>query len=382
MDEIEEALEPNSYRVRLLCEDDTGYDYNLTGAPQTGQSDILLAVEKIEQPHWALAKPLPDASGGPDYDFQPRRTRIETARTSPHQRILILKLDHLGDFIIGISALQRVRALFPRAHITLVVGSWNFDLARSLNVADEVHTFDAFPRNSSEEAVDVSGKRGLLEAALPEHYDLAIDLRTDADTRTLLGRVSARLKAGLGTRADHPFLDIALPIDLDRTSREAARETLFNHHAFHSQDYVQRLSHRAIYSAENVRHGSAIIWGPYVRLRAGRYLFDPFLEIAPDREGLLMVDIALETRRVCRRIIAQGDPLQLQFDVEQPDSLFEFRIWDVDEVPALPFSFFGGRLIRAGAPGELHQSDYLDLLVELIARRLDRVGLLTELGSI
>ncbi|WP_420138959.1 glycosyltransferase family 9 protein [Sphingomonas sp.] len=382
MDEIEEALTPNSYRVRLLCDDDQEYDYGRSNdEPRDGHSDILLVVERIKAPDWPLIREGTGTADGPNYLFDPPRTRVEIARTRPHQNILILKLDHLGDFIIGIPALRGVRAAFPRAHITLVVGSWNLDLARGIHVADEVVAFDAFPRNSSEEEVDVPGKRALLETVLPNHYDLAIDMRTDTDTRTLLGRVRAALKAGLGTKADFPFLDIALPLDLGRTAREAAFETRLDHHAFHSQDFVKRQRHRAVFSSGNFRRGDAIIWGPYSRLRAGRYIFDPYLEIESAGEGLLLLDVAINYRRVTRQVITAGDATRLEFDVEMADSLFEFRIWALEEIPPPDFSFFGGRLVREGAPGEVHQSDYLELLVAFIARRMKRVGLLAEWSS-
>lgn len=94
-----------------------------------------------------------------------------------------------------------------------------------------------------------------------------------------------------------------------------------------------------------------------------------------------MLDVGIDLQRVARRVIGRGDPAQIEFDVENTNSMFEFRIWPVEEAPALEFSFFGGRLIREGTPGELHQSDYLELLVDLVARRLDRVGLLTEIDA-
>src|SRR5271167_106161 len=60
------------------------------------------------------------------------------------QRILVLKLDHLGDFIIGLPALHALRELFPAAHIRLVCGRWNQGSARDCGLADEVRTFDFF----------------------------------------------------------------------------------------------------------------------------------------------------------------------------------------------------------------------------------------------
>ena len=50
----------------------------------------------------------------------------ERAETLPQQpRILILKLDHIGDFIVGMPAIAHIRTAFPDAALTLVCASWN-----------------------------------------------------------------------------------------------------------------------------------------------------------------------------------------------------------------------------------------------------------------
>src|SRR5262252_3266228 len=54
------------------------------------------------------------------------------------RRLLVLKLDHYGDFVIGLPALKRLREGFASDHITLVCGSWNVEFARRVDVADEV----------------------------------------------------------------------------------------------------------------------------------------------------------------------------------------------------------------------------------------------------
>src|SRR5215831_2532550 len=51
------------------------------------------------------------------------------------RRLLVLKLDHYGDFLIGLPALKRLRQAFPADHITLVCGSWNIGLAKEVGVA-------------------------------------------------------------------------------------------------------------------------------------------------------------------------------------------------------------------------------------------------------
>src|SRR5918993_1289209 len=77
LNEVEEALEPNSYRVRLLCDHDQGYDYD-SDVPR-GTHAILLVLERIKQPAWSLDQGVVETTAGPDFRFEPARTRIETA---------------------------------------------------------------------------------------------------------------------------------------------------------------------------------------------------------------------------------------------------------------------------------------------------------------
>ncbi len=383
LEEVEEALAPNSYRVRHLGDLDQGYDYGLDSEQlPVGRSDIVLVLEKIATPAWTLAlapreapaSALPDR---PDYQFEPARTRVEVETHPALRRILLLKLDHLGDFIMGVEALERARRLFPEAEITLMVGSWNLELARSLGVADRVVSFDVFPRNSSEEEVNVPAKGALFQAAAPEEYDLAIDLRTDHDTRHLLRLVKAGLRAGVGGRAQFPFLDIFLPIDASRGEPESAREFLFDIHAFPSQGSTKRTPNRIISNAETVERNCAIVWGPYRRLRAGRYVFEPSVDIEPGSGGVVMLDVALDGQRVVQVLVDGPTTERMTFEVGPEGASFEARLWTVDDLASLDFSFFGGRLIRQGADSVLHQSEYLSLLVELVAMRTGKMGVLS-----
>jgi hypothetical protein len=382
LEEVEEALTPNSYRVRLLADGDAGYDY--AAAPNrepVGHSDVLLVIEKIMPPAWLLDRSVVPLAAMPDYAFEPRRTRIEVPVHPARGRILILKLDHMGDFIMAISALERARNLFAEAEITLVVGSWNLETARALGLADVVLGFDAFPRNSSEQEPDVAGQTALFRELVIKEYDLAIDLRTDTDTRFLLRHVKAPLRAGIGTAAQFPFLDIFLPLDFNRNEPETAREYLYNNHDFISQGPVIRHDYRLQSFATAVERHCAIIWGPYRPLRPGRYVFEPHLELGADTGGMLLVDIGVDAERVAYATLPTSGRIRLPFSVERPDASFEFRIWTVQNMPSIDFSFFGGRLIREGAGSTLHQSEYSVLLIEIIAIRLGRTGLLSELNS-
>jgi len=374
--EIEEALAPNSYRLRWLADRDAGYDYALDRAtPPVGQHDIALVLERIAPPAWELAPLLPAAIPPPAQNFEPARTRIETMAAGRICRILLLKLDHLGDFIMGVPAMRAVRAHFPDAHITLVVGEWNASLARRIGIADKVLTFDAFPRNTAEIPVDIAGKIAPFDALVGAHYDLAIDLRTFDDTRVLLGNVDAAHKAGIGHRGRHPFLDIFLPIDPVAEAVDHAWAEDIGIAELHVADSRTRGPFEIHFNgmaADEV--AQTLTWGPYRSLVPGEYLFQPFVDVDSTRAGQLAYDIVIDVERVAYGVLDGGGEISLPFDVTKGGQ-FEFRLWTVSGEPAPAFRFQGGRLIKRGAGGTLHQSETLMLLVELTAMRLRSANL-------
>ena len=387
--EVEEALAPNSYRVRWAGDLDQGYDYALAPklAPR-GHSDVALVLERIVPPAWSVARDAAPSGAvrpaGPDFAFEPPRTRIEVASKPPRvRRILLLKLDHLGDLIMGMPALERMRRYFPDAAIDLVVGSWNVGLARELGVADRVIAFDAFPRNSTEEHPNVEATLGLFRSIVGDSYDLAVDLRTDTDTRTLLRAADARLKAGIGTHSRWPFLDIALPLDTTRNEAERAQEDPIGPGFFHSQGSVRRGHFNLQSDKTRVERHVAIVWGPYRALEPGNYIFDFHMDLEEQRgEGLLKLDIAIDGGRTVSEMIVSGPATyQLPFRIDTPETQFEARILTVADRPSISFSFYGGRLIRQGRGNVLHQTEYGVLLVELVKLRLQELDMLADAAS-
>src|SRR5829696_2529393 len=59
------------------------------------------------------------------------------------QRILLLRLERIGDLVMVLPAIAAVRAFAPSARIELVVGSWNAALAGAIPSVDRVHRLDA-----------------------------------------------------------------------------------------------------------------------------------------------------------------------------------------------------------------------------------------------
>lgn len=375
IEEVEEALAPNSYRVRWLGDLDDGYDY---AAPTiSGQAEVGVAIERITQPSWGLAE-LPAAQSAPVNLFESDHDRIEKSVLMPAHRILVVKLDHLGDFVMGIGALERLRAAFPESEITLVVGSWNEGLVHELGVADYVLTFDAFPRNTSEDLTDVAGKAALFDALVTGRFDLAIDLRTDTDSRALLRNVQAPVKAGIGLRAYYPFLDIALPIDPRLGGSDPAWSEKIDPDRFIAVNGCTCSPFSIACDGHAASNGHAIIWGPYRPLPIGDFVFEPFLEMGTVRPGLLACDGALNNRRVVYAVGDEPAAFRLAFTNTDENVQFEFRLFAVDGEPVPDFRFYGGQLSKRGETSALHQSEYLILLVELIVLRVKQAGLLAR----
>src|SRR4051812_18435060 len=69
--------------------------------------------------------------------FRPRR------RPSAPARILLLRLERIGDLVMALPAIADARALAPDAAIDLVVGSWNRDLAGAIAAVSSVRILDA-----------------------------------------------------------------------------------------------------------------------------------------------------------------------------------------------------------------------------------------------
>src|SRR5262245_26828004 len=155
----------------------------------------------------------------------------------PSPRILVLKLDHLGDFLIGLPALLQLRAIFPNAHITLVCGPWNIKTARELQVIDEFRTYEYFPENAQNWGGDAIEDLDRFREVCGGRFDIALDLRVDEDTRPLLRHIDAALRCGIGVRSRHPYLNVALPGQFEiREGQQIDHETLvFRPSAFHSR---------------------------------------------------------------------------------------------------------------------------------------------------
>jgi ADP-heptose:LPS heptosyltransferase len=133
----------------------------------------------------------------------------------PIRSILVVKLDHLGDVLLTIPAMRRLRELCPEARITALVGSWARPLVEAEPCIDEVLTYDYFAPSSARTCrrLNDADYRQIAELFAGRRFDLAVDLRRESDTREFLWHSGASITAGYANRGEHDWLTIAIAWD-------------------------------------------------------------------------------------------------------------------------------------------------------------------------
>lgn len=224
-------------------------------------------------------------------DVSPPRSNVSLQYTSLFEpeitRILLLKLDHMGDLLLAIPAISRLRARYPKAKIDIAVGSWNEAIARTLPFFDQVLTLDYFKQKSSSQAGLASGSLDTFLKRLGG-YDLAIDLRRQPDTRFILTQVDAPRKVGystldpgvdakltivLPTQQDLPFVET----ELNRTSISRQMLALIDALPSHPSDYV---SLPPLVAAPPPRIVGSVALFPYAGGDAKEWPADRYLDLA------------------------------------------------------------------------------------------------------
>ncbi|HUB10934.1 MAG TPA: glycosyltransferase family 9 protein [Acetobacteraceae bacterium] len=134
------------------------------------------------------------------------------------RRILVLKLDHIGDFVTALPAIRRLKSLFPQARITVLAGRHARGFASMEPAIDELLEFEFFHARSQlgEKQVTKDDLLALRAQLAPCRFDLAVDLRKHLSTRDVLQYTGARFLAGYDYMGQCPFLDIALEWDGDK----------------------------------------------------------------------------------------------------------------------------------------------------------------------
>jgi lipopolysaccharide heptosyltransferase II len=114
----------------------------------------------------------------------PQRSR--TGSGGRPRRILLLRLEKVGDLIMVLEAIATVRALAPDAAIDLVVGSWNRPLAALIPGVSSIETLDVPWIAGGGRGLSWSALRARAKAWRSRDYDLAINFEPDIRSNLLL----------------------------------------------------------------------------------------------------------------------------------------------------------------------------------------------------
>ena len=117
-----------------------------------------MALERVARPSWRVELDNDELWVGVATDQvryveldknQPPLIRTIVSDPQGVNRIILLKLDHRGDFMMATEAFRTFRDAFKDAEITLVCGSWNVGEAKRSGYFDKTVPFDFFPVDDS-----------------------------------------------------------------------------------------------------------------------------------------------------------------------------------------------------------------------------------------
>jgi ADP-heptose:LPS heptosyltransferase/tetratricopeptide (TPR) repeat protein len=128
------------------------------------------------------------------------------------ENILVIRADQLGDVVMSLAAMFKLRDLFPNAQLSCLAAPSNRDLLLSTGLFHEVLaaelTHDPLARRRYASLSEQLRLRTLLRS---KRYDLAVDLQAGADSRPLLRLAGARYTAGFSP-AEFPWLSFGVDI--------------------------------------------------------------------------------------------------------------------------------------------------------------------------
>jgi len=151
---------------------------------------------------------------------RPLRRRVRPASPS---RILLMRLERIGDLLMALPGIADVRELAPAARIDLVVGSWNADLARGIPSVDRVITLDAAWLSREKDGRSFAALLRTARGWRHQHYDIGINFEPDIRSNLILAASGAQWTAGYSSGGGGAALDQALEFDPRSHTSENAR---------------------------------------------------------------------------------------------------------------------------------------------------------------
>src|SRR6478736_6871236 len=109
----------------------------------------------------------------------PRRLWRPSVPPARAGRVLLLRLERIGDLLMVLPAIADLRARLPDASVDLVVGSWNGSLAKAIPGVTRVESLDAAWLSRGAPGLSLPGLLARARAWRSRRYDLAINFEPD-----------------------------------------------------------------------------------------------------------------------------------------------------------------------------------------------------------
>jgi len=140
------------------------------------------------------------------------------------RRILVLRLERIGDLLMVLEAIRDARAAWPEAEIDLAVGSWNLALARLIPEVRRVHALDVPWLAREGTGATWPQLIGTARRWQTERYDLVLNFEPDIRSNLLSWFAGAPRRVGYDSGGGGPLLTEAVPYDRSRHVSDNARD--------------------------------------------------------------------------------------------------------------------------------------------------------------
>jgi ADP-heptose:LPS heptosyltransferase len=146
-----------------------------------------------------------------DAALAPLRWFAPRSPSTPVRRVLLLRLERIGDLLMVLDAIRDARAYWPDAEIDLAVGSWNAPLAALLADVNRVHVMDVpwLAREDAGDAWPVLIRRARAWRA--HQYDIVVNFEPDIRSNLLAWLSGAARRIGYSSGGGGALLTDAEP---------------------------------------------------------------------------------------------------------------------------------------------------------------------------
>jgi ADP-heptose:LPS heptosyltransferase len=159
-----------------------------------------------------------------DLLLAPLRLRPRRRRGDRVERVLLLRLERIGDLLMTLEAIGDARRTWPHAHIALAVGGWNAPLAALIPDIDSVVVADAPWLARGDRSATWARLVAAVRGWRARRFDVVVNIEPDIRSNWLAWMTGAPTRVGYRSAGGGAFLTDAIDYDPSRHVAENARE--------------------------------------------------------------------------------------------------------------------------------------------------------------